>query len=147
MAKFYTSPVFFIRLELLLFLITDEPNLMFCWAQFTFSEALVQKFTPGLGDFLPCFPSCEEQEIFLLTALLLIWEKKEKKKKGTIVSKNTPKTKLDHPQLEKAPTQTWANQWQSSVPMEFYDSCWNDVAPDPATLATRSTATTPVSAI
>lgn len=57
MAKLYRSPAFFFRLQLLLFLITDEFNLMFCWAQFTFSIAFVQKLTPGLSDSLPCFPN------------------------------------------------------------------------------------------
>lgn len=94
MAKLYTSPAFFFRLQLLLFLITNEFNLMFCWAQFTFSIAFVQKFTPGLSDLLPNFPNLSL--VFLLTALLLVW-------KEQLVAQALPKQDKDYLQLKKTP--------------------------------------------
>lgn len=84
MAKLYRAPAFFFRLQLLLFLITNEFNLMFCWAQFTFSVAFVPKLTPGLSDLLPCFPNPGSSLPANCSAPCL---------ERAIVSKTTPQTK------------------------------------------------------
>lgn len=87
MAKLYRAPAFFFRLQLLLFLITNEFNLMFCWAQFTFSVAFVPKLTPGLSDLLPCFPNPGSSLPANCSAPRL---------ERAIVSKTTPQTKPNY---------------------------------------------------
>lgn len=94
MAKLYRSPVFFFRLQLLLFLITNEFNLMFCWAQFTFSIAFAQKLTTGLSDLLPCFPHPGSSPPANSSAPCLERE---------IMSKTTPQTRPRLPSTEKPP--------------------------------------------
>lgn len=65
---------------------------MFCWAQFTFSIAFVQKFTPGLSNLLPNFPNLSL--VFLLTALLLVW-------KEQLLAQTLPNQDKDYLQLKK----------------------------------------------